>query len=297
MVKDWRAQALFIAAAAFGASTAACTTQDNETQITVAVTTETAIPEELDRLEILVTDGRGSLVNQQTNPVSAQSYFPLTLAIVPRNERSLEGPVQVELRGMRGNSEQVVLRKAIVSYSEGRTLLLPMPLRMACFHIDDCKADQTCAGGKCLPAVVEAMSLPSYDPKQVFPDTPGATCFEEDECLKDATWVDLLSEDACTFPLPTGDAKSVNVAIEWAAAPNRIIALDAEDKVEGWTVDTTGSTPVGKLSPGVCLALGQQGARNEALKVYVSTTCKAKLARQPICGAGIGHDFGSLPPP
>ncbi len=257
--------------------------EDRETQVTVAITSETKVPEEIDSLEVVVTDAEGSERSRIVHDVDFQTFFPATLAIIPEGSGSIGEPVQVDIRAVKGTTN-MVLRRSVVSFVEGRTLLLPMPLRMACFSIESCNATQTCAGGTCVDADVDEESLPDFEPSLVFPTDAGDDCFDEGECLPTSTQVPLGDPATCTFAIP--DAPGVNVSIEWKAAPGRVIALDAEDAIEGWVrKDAT----TGQLSKGVCVALKEENPPNKALGVFVSTTCPAKRVNQPYCdGGGVG---------
>lgn len=268
------------------ATLAAGCKEDRETQITVAITSETKVPEEIDTLEVVVTDAEGSERSRYPHPVEFQSFFPATLAIIPEDDASIGTPVQVDIRATKGGTN-MVLRRAVVSFVQGRTLLLPMPLRMACFSIESCNATQTCAGGLCVPADADEDALPDYDPTLVFPDEAGETCFDEEACLPTST-EEVLDPTTCTFPVP--DTENVNVSIRWLAAPKRVIALDAEDSVEGWVrLDAT----TGKLSEGVCTAVIEESPPNKALGVYVSSVCPPKRVHQPHCDRGKGGGVGA----
>lgn len=283
-----------------------CTSVDESTQVTVAFTSETQIPKELNQLEVVVVDNRGSEASRILHDVQSPGFFPATLALVPRDEGSLDAPLSVEVRGQlltdQGETVTAVIRRATISYSEGRNLLLPMPLRMACFAIDRCGPNETCAGGTCQPAKVEDTSLADYRDDLVFGVAAGEACFSEEACLSDSTFVELdpaTSTDVCEFDLPPdavvdedGRARA-NVSIQWAVAPERVIVLDEGDAIEGWTF--VGPSRV-RLSEGVCLSLrdvldedGNRLVPDEALGVFVSTSCAPKKKLQAFCTASDGH--------
>ena len=282
MVKIGRGAALAALAVAMGAATG-CVRQDDATQITVAITAETAIPKELDHFTLDVSDARGSVRTDLTYDVTTQSFFPQTLAVFPRDSDSLAAPFQVSIQGQLG-VQPIVLRNATVSYVSGRTLLLPMALRMACFQVSDCKADESCVGGQCGPSLIDSTTLLDYKESLVFPsDAP--SCFDEATCLDTTQKKAVFFQgNECTFALPAGD---FNVAIQWDAALARAIALPADDALEGWTRTSDGK---GQLSPGICAAKNAaMGVPNRASAVYVYLGCAAKTATIPYCGAGIGH--------
>lgn len=295
-------RAMWIGTAAIVAAASACTTKDTSTQITIALSSETEIPKELTEFRLTVTKGNGSLVHDFTYDVRTSFAFPQTIALVPSDADAVKMPVTVEVEGTRTalnpatnqvETTTIVFRRAIVSYFEGRTILVSMPLRMACFQYGrgDCGATDSCVGGVCKPATVESSKVVDYDPSYVFP-TPGK-CFDDAKCIGGSTPVTVDFGD-CSFTVPNGDTSHVNASVEWLAAPERVIVLNGNDPDEGWTArDATH----GVLSPGVCKALQlQKAAKNGAERLYLSTACAPKLALQPSCGAEYGVNLdGGVP--
>ncbi len=302
-MKKLRSNFLGLASVVVGLASGGCTQVDDTTQVTVAFTSETQIPKELNQLEVAVVDHRGSEASRILHDVQNPGFFPATLALIPRDEGSLDGPLSVEVRGQlrtdQGETVTAVIRRATISYAEGRNLLLPMPLRMACFAIDRCGPNETCAGGTCQPAEVKEEGLADFREDLVF-GTAG--CFSEEKCLADSVFVPIdptTPTDVCELDLPSdvtfeedGRAR-VNVSIQWAVAPDRVIALDEGDAIEGWTF--TGPSRV-RLSEGVCLslrdALDEQGNRlvpDKALGVFVSKACAPKKKLQAFCTSSDGH--------
>lgn len=284
MIRGWLG---FVLAGAV--ATGACTVKDDRTQITVVLTSETEIPKELDALEITVTAANGSTVYDNVYTVRDPAFFATTLAVIPADSDSLKGPIMVEIKGKSGNTVGV-FRRAIVSYVEGRTLMLPMPLRMACFNFKDCGATSTCAGGTCQPAAQSSDDLRDYDDKLVF-ESSKESCFDEDACLQGAAPVKVAAD--CTFELPQkvapGARPAVNVSIRWAAAQNRVIVLDEGDAVEGWTVSPE-NPGLGRISAGVCKSLldpetdpRKREVPDQALDARISLGCAAKVPTQPFC--------------
>jgi hypothetical protein len=263
-----------------------CVSTDRTTQITIALASETLVPSELDRLSIRITDARGSLTYSNEYDVIEPSFFPTTLALVPAGEESFDGPLRIELVGTGANGAVRLQRSAVLAYARGRNLLLPMPLRMACVNFRSCGADQTCRGGQCVDATVEDRELSDFDEDQVFPAS-GVACFDEASCLADAHEVPVASD--CTLDVPTGG----NVGLVWAAAPSRVLVLQAEDAQEGWTRLPSGK---GLLSHGACASLldpetdpALREVPDRALAAYTSAACAPKAALQPFCRAADGH--------
>ena len=274
---------LLLVAAGLSATSASCVV-DRETQITIALAAETEIPKELDAFSMRVFSTRtGELrFTNEWYPTSGRE-FPTTLAVIPADEDSLASPLRIELEARQGGVT-FLRRESVISYVEGRNILLSMPLRMACFQFRDCGPNATCAGGQCVPSTVDAASAVDFDPKYVFPTDGG--CFDEEACLASPIEVDVAED--CSFALPPGaPADAGNVAIRWAAAPSRVLALDADDRQEGW--ERTAADR-GRLSQGACDShlrrLGPDGeplVPDWAQKVYFSRACAPKTKLTPYC--------------
>jgi hypothetical protein len=278
----------FVASAASSiAALSACAAQDDSTQVTVLLTSETEIPKELDSLEVVVTSPNGSEVSRVLYDVNNPLFFPASVAVIPRDAQSLKAPVQVELRGFAKGKAKQVFRRALVSYVKGRTLLLRMPLRMACFDFRDCGPTSTCSGGTCVAAKVDETALSDYEPK-LENGADKSLCFDEDKCIADSQLIAI--NDDCTFAMPAApsasDRPKVNVSVVWEAAKSRVIVLDEGDAIEGWTVEGTR----GRLSKGVCISLKDKNPKaserqvpDQALEVRVSSACPSKRTKQPFC--------------
>lgn len=276
-----------------------CAKVDNETQITVALEAETEVPAELDSFAIRVSSTRtGELRFSRDYFPNSGREFPTTLAVIPLDESSLDGPIRIDIEGRKGGAT-FLRRQSVVSYLRNRNMLLTLPLRMACFQFKDCGPNQTCAGGQCIGAEVDAKTLPDYDDALVF-GRANSSCFDEEQCLDAKT--EIVVNDDCTFDLQgltsSSDQEQGNVSIRWAAAPKRLLALDANDEIEGWKrIDASR----GQLSKGICDShFRRRDAQGELLvpdwaeKVYFTSNCKSKTRKQPYCfsaktqHAGIG---------
>lgn len=268
------------------AATCSCVSTDRETQITIALASETLVPTELSRLSIRITDARGSLTYSNEYEVTDPAFFPTTLAVVPAGEESFEGPLRIELAGSGAGGAVQLHRTAVLAYARGRNLLLPMPLRMACVNFRSCGAEQTCRGGQCVDASLDEQELTDFEADLVFP-TSSTTCFDEATCLSGAQEVPVATD--CTLDVPAGG----NVGLIWAAAPSRVLVLAAGDALEGWTRLPNGK---GLLSRGACASLldpeldpALREVPDRALAAYVSAACAAKTVQQPFCRAADGH--------
>lgn len=272
---------------------AGCSSVDRKTQITIGVAAETQIPDELDSFAIRVFATRSGELRffKDYFPKSGRD-FPSTLAVIPFDEDSLESPLRIEIEGRKGNVV-FLRRQAVVSYFRERNIYLSVPLRMACFQFKDCGPQATCSGGQCVPATRDAATLPDFQPKYVFPES--ATCFDEEKCLTELDAITL--EETCEFDVPPGvDASSGNVAIRWAAAPSRVLTLEADDPQEGW--QRIGESR-GKLSQGACDSHfqrkdpgGEPLVSDWAKKIYFSRKCAPKSKLVPYCLSAVTQHSG-----
>lgn len=288
--------ALAISALALGAfATTACST-DDKTQVTVAIQSEAIVPSELSAFTVKVTSTRTHEVRFTQTYYPESKDLPSTLAVIPADEDSLGSPVEIEIAAFGAGTDPttatpILKRSSVVSYIEGRNLLLSMPLRMACLTFQECGDGKTCAGGQCVSSTVPSSTLKDYSAGLV---TSTTECFDEDKCLAQSLVADVKGD--CTFALPSQDASTVNVSIRWKAAAGRLLTLDRDDPQEGWTVVSPG---LGRLSDGICNshfqrlgANGQPLVSDVAEQVYVATSCAAKTASLPYCPSGT-HQSGT----
>jgi hypothetical protein len=268
---------------------------DKKTQITVALSSETEIPKELDEFYIRVMSTRtGEIRFEHSYTAEDGHVFPTTLAVIPYDEDSLGSPVSVYLEG-RKNGAAFLVRRAVVSYVKDRNILLTMPLRMACFQFKDCGPSATCAGGQCVEARIDTTKAVDYEDRFVFGDT--SPCFDEQACLTGASEV-AVDPATCTFALPAGSALGQgNVAIRWAAAPERLLGLEADDTQEGWT---RVAADRGKLSQGACDshfqrrdADGKLLVSDWAKTVTFAPACASKSPLVPHCHSAATNAAGA----
>jgi hypothetical protein len=283
-----------------------CNSIDEKTQLTLGITSEAFVSSELDEVKIFVTANGGSAQSNvllRRGEKELTNYaFPGTSAIIPLNEKSLEGPVLIEVLGYK-SGKPVLTRRSRVSFVKDRNITIPVPLRMACFN-QKCGDDQTCSGGKCVDtSPLDTRKLREFVDTEVIP-LDGAACFDESVCLPNSKELNVkvtaskIESDPfgaiCTFELDPAKARSTNVSIEWAAAPGRLIVLDEGDDEEGWT---RLSPSAGKLAPGICAAFADKRAFSldinknkrtvfdQALAVAVSYTdeCVTRKSSMAFC--------------
>jgi hypothetical protein len=146
-------------------------------------------------------------------------------------------------------------------------------------------------GGECREATTDGAKLLDFQEGYVFGKS--GSCFDEQACLADAQPVEV--DEDCTFALDAPEGRG-NVAIRWAAAPSRLLALESENPLEGWTRLPGGRA---KLSQGACDshfarrdATGKLLVADRAETVYVAAACAAKTSNVPHCFSDVTKHAG-----
>ena len=127
------------------------------TEILVVVDTDLGVPAEIDAVRVEVT---GSETMTATGSLAGgdRAELPRTVGVV-RNGGSL-GPIRIRVVGSLGGTD-VVERRAVTSFIEGRTLVLPMFLARSCQGVP-CPDTQTCERRACVSATVDPAQLDDY---------------------------------------------------------------------------------------------------------------------------------------
>lgn len=248
------------------------------TAVVVAVSTEGAIPDDINRLRIVVNRG-GTSPTLEPYDLPATARLPGTITIKPKKDGEISGPIKISVEGYlaspTGEQKRRVLRSATVSFISEKQKLLRMPLRFSCFDSSDCTDGMTCVGGECVNDHVDASSLPDFEEYKV--QATGSGCFNERKCFApEDTWkleLPKASGDSCTFDAP-GEEGSFNLAMEWVAAQGSTVLLE-QDPREGYSLRD------GKVSlaPGLCNALKSQ----RVLAIFASKSCASKTPDQSLC--------------
>lgn len=133
------------------AGLAACSSQDNNTKIVVAVWSDLAVPTEMDSVRIDV-QGPTAASQPTTFPLATSDDLPAILALVPPNNQA--SPFSVTASGFKGDGvTPVVSQKATTAFIAGESLVLKLFLGRAC------------PGGVCAELTVDPNTLTPYDPK------------------------------------------------------------------------------------------------------------------------------------
>lgn len=179
--------------------------------VMVAVMSEPLVPAEVDGIELEVTRGDSTPFFQSYTLAagSADARLPGTIALAKQDGEADDAPVTVTVRARSGGKE-VLLRQATLGFSSGKTKLLRMPLRYACFRFTGvCGPGQACSGNRCEDVQLDVESLPDFDPSQVFGVRGASSCFDDRDvaCLASRKAVaDLAAfgKAACSLDVAVG---------------------------------------------------------------------------------------------
>jgi hypothetical protein len=278
----------------FGLVLAGCSSQQ-PASVMVAVTSEAAIPEGIDSVEVSVKRGGiERFFNAYSRENSDGRLLPGTLAVDRPGDDVGDSPVTVSVIAKKGAEERVV-RTATFSFVDGEQRLLRMPLRLACYgtSTSECATGETCRAGICEPDAVDLNQAPAYTPALVFP-TDAPTCHDASRCDgAERVWLDgtklreALDAD-CTLPavFPDGTPRSdLNMEFVWRDDPRNLgtpaaltaVTLDY-DAAEGWNFTDESSARV-KLVPGVCAAVRD----GRVLGTFETFGCAPKQPLVPAC--------------
>lgn len=299
-----KARWMLVAVAALLVTTSGCRTKD-PTALVVAISSEAPPPKEIDALEVEVDrDGSVTFFHQYPLVQGEQDFARLPGTLTLQNDTGEDPgtPLTITVRAQHQGKERVI-RRAVLGFVSEKTKLLRVPLRYSCVDFpDSCDEGQTCSGGRCVDAHVDANKLPDYKDELVF-GMPGAeggsggdpnSCFDQGAgaCFADAQPIDLASIDGapCEIPVPSGAAPGrINFAAHWALSddPSRLVVLE-QDPDEGWTYADASQTTA-RLASGICQAV--RDGRITAL-VY-STACSTKSPDQEVCATESGGNPGA----
>lgn len=281
---------------------AGCNAKKN-TELVVSVQSDVPVPKDLDAVKIQVLRA-GVEIESREFPVGAgQQPLPGTLGVVSGGDPSQS--VDVIVTG-KFQSTTRVIRHVRTTFVKDAAVMLPIPLRFACFDTPDCGEGQTCVGGACKAIDVDPATLRAWDPARVFA-SPDATsnngCFDPRVCMPLSSALTPMPGDPCTFAIPpTMDPTRVTLSLRtmgdsgagYCAAGVCRVPLDAEAN-EGFTV--LGATA--HLADGLCQRL-KAGA---FAGIDATDACGQKTLDVPLCvglpypPAPYGTKVGNVFPP
>lgn len=276
---------------AFGA-TGGCSGKKN-TEIMVGVQTDVRIPKDIDEVQLQVFVDGVVVFDPRSAVGDGQASLPGSFGIVAGSDRGT--PIVVEVIGY-GKDIRRVIRRARLTFVQGKTIFLRMPLKFACYEATECPADQTCIGGECKSADVDSALLPEYtSATQIFGNGAGSgsdTCFSAEECFG-ATSAPTGTGDGCTFlaqgatdgggftgaPFtPAIKLPNASTSLGYCVPGGACFVPIDHDADEGWEWTDAASQQTFTLAPGLC-------AKMKALdgKLVVTTACGEKTLERPVC--------------
>ena len=150
------------------------------TALVVALSSEAAVPAEVDAVSIEVKRGeritfaQRYVVNKDTHEVD----LPGTLTLEPLEDESLSSTVRISIRAEQ-HQEQVSLRSATMAFVKERQKLVRMVIRYSCLDFPQaCAEGQTCLGGRCGSDTINTAKLPDFAGGTTFPTTSEGNCFD-----------------------------------------------------------------------------------------------------------------------
>ena len=154
----------------------------NSTELVPGVSTQMQIPRDLKtvRIDLAPAGEQSRCVIENVNQFDNGRDLPRTLGVLNEVERarvititiwgydvsefeapSLQDCLVTPMSDTKHKPR--ILRRARLSYVNGKILFLPMPLRYSCYDKVDCKEDQTCKAGECVSADVDSATLPEFN--------------------------------------------------------------------------------------------------------------------------------------
>lgn len=266
------------------------------TAILVAISSEVAVPKEIDAISLSIERGGEVRFRQryEVDVATGRVRLPGSISITPSDEDHVDERVRVELLAeVRGI--QVVLRTATMGFQAERQKLLRIVLRYSCYDVAEvCESGQTCIGGTCQSDFVDVTKLPDAPAsEEIFVShDSGGLCFDarDTACAANREVVSDLAAfvaKGCKFSptLPTGaSASNLNVFARWVMNADQAhpTVIEAES-AEGWSTPEGAASGTFQLAPGLCSAV----ADGRITRVSYNFACPSKHEEMPVCLPGV----------
>ncbi len=227
-------------------------------QIMLALQTDMALPQDINRVRLQVLSEQGRVEFDQTFTVGAkgQARIPATFAIVAPEGRAAR--VEVRLIGFNAQGPRT-FNKTITTVPRDRIATLRMPIQWLC---DDSVVDlgensyeskcapigdeeAACRAGTCQKVSVREDTLPTFAPPDVFgggndPDDASGQCFDTVACFN--LGLRVVPDEQCRVQLSAPAALPINFALRpskpdegiCGAAHDCYVPLD-KSELFGWT--------------------------------------------------------------
>ncbi|MBX3270361.1 MAG: hypothetical protein KF729_08865 [Sandaracinaceae bacterium] len=142
------------------ASIAASACSAPPTQVLVVVSSDLAVPAELDEIAVTITHPDGA-ATRTAGAALGPGEVPLPRTLAMLHEGGPLGPYRLRVEGRRGGAA-VLARVGELSFVAGQIRVWRVALDRACLGVD-CEA-RTCAGGACRDLAVGEGELEPYEP-------------------------------------------------------------------------------------------------------------------------------------
>jgi len=299
-----------VALALLGAlATPSCSARPGDApgEVVVVVTTDMAVPADLDQLHYTVTVvGDEAPSKDAFFALSDPSVVPATLAVV--SGHATPGPVDIRLEGLHAGAVRVHREARLTVPSRG-VKALAMPLEWLCSDVNrsqdgaapydaqerSCLPGQTCMAGDCADSLVpDAALLPDYVPAEAGPCFDTLDCFSQLPVPPGAPFADpatglcLLTGASAglgmgvNFALVVDTSQGGNYGVCGGSVGDCLIAMD-RGAPGGWQTRPFdgGGLPDIVLPKAVC----RDSVRGTLKGVAVTPSCDPKTGGRPSCKA------------
>lgn len=292
-----------------GALTVACKSPNRSSSaggaLDVIVLSDMALPKDLDKLSLRVTQQGQTLLDQESALGSDALRLPATFEVKATTDAS---PVMIRAVGYEGGTPRVE-RDAITPIPSGYVGELRLALNFVCVGTaqlngdgavsSTCPDGQTCVNGACKTSNVPASDVPpvstasNADAGTTDAGTTdagaAAGCFDVAACFDGATAA-TVDTTLCRVTLPkTTSAATLNLGLEFPVGGPGICSQSAcWISLTDWTLDGN----VVDLPAAVCESASSQGG-----VLVVSTACHPQLDTTPVCGAWSSVSTPVMQPP
>lgn len=276
-----------------------CADEPERGELMLSITTDMAVPNDIDRIDLSVTlAGETVPFAQKTIVLEQGTDLPVTLAIEDGPATSAAIAIRVEGRKGADTSILRVAREARVVVPKSRVARLDLPLSFLCSDAalrEPCESGKTCEAGHCVSPSIATASLPDFQPRAA------ARCYDVTACLPNATLIPVGpitlksgQEVPCGLVGTTLLGPDANVNLALQVSNERVgnygfcgpfgecfIPLHRNATSEGWHVLDNGDTPAIELPSAVCESLEQSLTR--VAVVRASPSCPSDRGEQPLC--------------
>ena len=279
------------------------------TEIVAGVSTQIRVPDGLTAVGLSVQVGGAVVFCENYRVTDDIATLPGSLGVMGDTGLGRRGALTVQVIGFRnpdsefskdcintrpetGGLDTLVIRRRRLTFVDDKIKFLPLPLKESCADNLTCKEDETCVGGKCVDANIDATTLANYNDSLLFGNT--STCFDASRCMDGLSVpVQLEDRETCTFralwpeAAPRPEEGGLNVRLFYKSFGSEILDLDAAttevDQREGFSFMGAGEDPLTfRLAPNLCESNYNTELPN-VLSIEASAMCAAKRALQPIC--------------